>query len=631
MGPSFPKYLVATLTIVQAFVPLHHVKPKTPNSKTFNPNLAQHALKGATHEISMPALSSTMTEGKIVQWLKEVGDEINSGDAVMVVESDKADMDVESFEGGYLASILVKEGETTKVGSTVGIIVENKEDINAVANGEGLTKNSPSETVQEAKPIESSSNKPTDIEFSEIAMPALSSTMTEGKIVQYLKSVGDRVNSGDAIMVVESDKADMEYEVFDEGYLAMIVVEEGSSANVGATCAVIVSNEADIEKIQKYSFDGLLTPATTLPPSPAAPTPTEPISFTDERVIASGRAKKLATELGIDLKTVQGSGPNGRVQSEDVMKVRNGGKSDAINKRSTWVPAAGVINATPKAKALAKSKKVDLSSIQGTGNFNRVTEDDVKRALGLLEKTDVKAVSVEATSVPSYRDVPDLPDGPKAMDGMQKAVAKNMEAGMDVPVFRVSRRIKTDAFDDLYRQLKPLGVTVSALLAKAAALALESHPIVNAAYAPGQIVYRKDINVSMAVAIDGGLITPVLPKANLLSLLDLSAKWKELVMKAKKKSLKAEEYNSGTFFISNLGMFGVSDFGALLPVGAGSILAIGGALPTVVQRPDGSFTTVKEMTVTITCDHRHIYGADAAEFLKTFADLLENNCARLML
>ncbi|CAM9337782.1 unnamed protein product [Choristocarpus tenellus] len=284
--------------------------------------------------------------------------------------------------------------------------------------------------------------------------------------------------------------------------------------------------------------------------------------------------------------------------------------------------------ATPRARALAKSKGLDLNKIAGSGNFGRVTEGDVLTALGQAPKGKV---AEEPVAEVFTREAPDLPDGPKAMDGMQKAVAKNMEASMDVPVFRVSRKIQTDAFDDMYRQLKPKGVTVSAMLAKAAALVLEEHPILNARYEPGKTVYQKDINIAMAVAIDGGLITPTLKNANMMGLLALSSKWKELVGKAKAKQLKPDEYNSGTFTITNLGMFGVSEFAAILPANMGSILAIGGALPTVVQKKDGSIGVVKEMTVTITCDHRHIYGADAAEFLRGLADLLENNPAQLLL
>ncbi|KAG5174897.1 2-oxoacid dehydrogenases acyltransferase-domain-containing protein [Tribonema minus] len=604
--------------------------------------MAMSAVQAATKEIIMPALSSTMTEGKIVQWLKEVGDEVQVGDAVMVVESDKADMDVESFEAGFLAAILTPEGEAAPVGAAVAVLAESKDGIAAAAaaaasGGGGAAAAAPAPAAAEAPAAGGggASGVPDGVEYVEIAMPALSSTMTEGKIVQWLKAPGDKVESGDALLVIESDKADMDYECFEEGYLARILVEEGASAAVGSAFAIIVKSEADIAKTWSRTRRSAAPPPPPPPRPPpppppaaaAAPAPAAPLN--DGRVVASGHAKKLASDMGVDLRAVAGSGPGGRIVASDVEAAKGGGGSAAAA-APAWTPAPGVVAATPRAKALAKSKGIDVTTLKGTGNFGRVTEADVMAAAGIAPKK-AAAPAPAAVAASSGREIPTLPDGPKAMDGMQKAVAKNMEAGMDVPVFRVSRRIRTDAFDDLYRQLKPRGVTVSALLAKAAALALEAHPIVNAAYAPGQIVYKGEINIAMAVAIDGGLMTPTLKRANEMSILALSAAWKDLVGKAKAKSLKPDEYNSGTFYISNLGMFGVSDFGALLPSGAGSILAIGGALPTVVQRADGTFGTVKEMTVTITCDHRHIYGADAAEFLRTFADLLENNCAQLLL
>jgi len=211
------------------------------------------------------------------------------------------------------------------------------------------------------------------------------------------------------------------------------------------------------------------------------------------------------------------------------------------------------------------------------------------------------------------------------MDGMQKAVAKNMEKTLDVPIFRVSREIGTDSFDALYAKLKEKGVTVSSLLAKAVAETLKKHPVVNAGYVEGGIKYNKDVNVAMAVAIDGGLITPTIIGAQNMDLYSISRKWKELVEKAKSKKLTPAEYSSGTFTISNLGMFGVQQFDAILPPGTGSILAIAASTPKVVQLKTGALAVQKSMIVTITCDHRHIYGADAAEFLKDLADLIENN------
>ena len=215
------------------------------------------------------------------------------------------------------------------------------------------------------------------------------------------------------------------------------------------------------------------------------------------------------------------------------------------------------------------------------------------------------------------------------MTGMQRAVSNNMVATLTTPEFRVSRDILMDNFDALYQKLKPNGISVSAMLTKAVALAIQKHPIINRTFAAeggGSIVYNKDINIAQAVAIDGGLITPTLMYANERPVADLAENWKELVSKAKSGTLSREEYASGTFTISNMGMFGVTNFGAILPAGQGGILAIGATQDVIV--PDSQavlgMKKVKKMSVTLTCDHRQIYGADAALFLRTLADIMEN-------
>ena len=303
---------------------------------------------------------------------------------------------------------------------------------------------------------------------------------------------------------------------------------------------------------------------------------------------------------------------------------------------SDHVPAPGVINATPKAKKAALENGLDITQIKGSGNFNRVTEIDVLKLAGKYVEKQVNAAP-ETSSTGSIPVIPTATtstpppkvgsgiDGVVEMTGMQKAVAKNMEKTMDVPIFRVSREITTDKFDALYAKLKAKGVTVSSLLAKAVTMTLEKHPIINAGYVDGSIKYNKDINVAMAVAIDGGLITPTIVKAQDQDLFSMSRSWKELVVKAKEGKLSPAEYSSGTFYISNLGMFGVAQFDAILPSGAGSILSIAASTPKVFQDKSGALSVKKTMIVTITCDHRHIYGADAAEFLKDLADLLENH------
>ena len=617
-------------------------------------------------QITMPALSSTMKEGRVVTWLKNEGDEISAGEAIMVVESDKADMDVEAFEDGYLAKIVVAEGEMAPVGQAVALIAESEADIpNVIASFSGGATTAAPVAVAEgtnfllfsmfcvkvslqliscffslvkAAPAAVASAKP-DCEFSQIDMPALSSTMKEGKVVSWLKAEGDSISAGEAIMVVESDKADMDVEAFEDGFLAAILTAEGESGAVGAPVALIAQSEADIPTLQAYAatLSGAPVVASMAAPAAAAAAPkasaapavkTAPAGAGD-RVVASPLARTKAAELGVDLASVAGTGPGGRVTASDVEAAAKGGgapkkaaSASAAPTKPAWTPAAGVIAATPTARALAKKAKLDLATIVGTGEFGRVTADDVKMATGEMKPKPVKRAGGETAAV-------EMPEGVVPMTGMQRAVSNNMIATLTIPEFRVSRDILMDNFDNLYQKLKPSGVSVSAMLAKAVALAIEKHPIVNSGFSPeggGSIVYKKDINIAMAVAIDGGLITPTLTYANERGVADLAENWKELVDKAKKGTLSPAEYNSGTFTISNMGMFGVTNFGAILPQGQGGILAIGGTQEVIV--PDSQavlgMKKVKKMTVTLTCDHRQIYGADAALFLKTLAEIMEN-------
>ena len=604
-----------------------------------------------TNEISMPALSSTMTEGKIVEWTVKVGDKVKSGQTIMVVESDKADMDVEAFESGYVAAILAKAGEATPVGAPCALLVDNEADIEkvkaALAGGASVgaaaaaPAAAPAAAAAAAAAAPAGPEKPT-FDFSEVAMPALSSTMTSGKIVAWTAKVGDSIKSGQTVMVVESDKADMDVESFEGGFLASILTGEGQTANVGSPVALLAAKKEDVPALQAYgqalkaSLSGAPAPVAAAPaaaapaaaPAAAAPAATTVASTPGERVVASGYAKKLASEAGVDLTAVSGTGLGGRVVSANVVAAA-GGK--AAPKPLGYQSPAGA--ATPLGRKLAEEAGLDLKMMKGTGEFGRVTADDVLIATGKkspIKKKAAAAAGGKPAKAPKPAPGP-MPTGVKPMDGMMKAVAKNMEKTLDVPIFRVSRLITTDKFDKLYAEVKGQGVSVSALLAKAVAMTLARYPILNAAYDPsGAIKYNADINVAMAVALDGGLITPTLKNADKMDLVSLGAKWRELVKKAQEKRLTPDEYTTGTFTISNLGMYGVSAFDAILPPGQGSILAIGGSLPTVVVRKDGSFAVQKQMTVTITCDHRHIYGADAAEFLRDLAELMEEDVESLL-
>lgn len=429
----------------------------------------------------------------------------------------------------------------------------------------------------------------------EIFMPALSSTMTEGKITSWLKSPGDKIEKGETVLIVESDKADMDVESFNEGILAAIVVPAGETADVGSALGLLAETEAEVEEAKQKAI-ALSNGGSAAPVAAAVAPPSFDITVTSAakpaaagpsgRLVASPRAKKLAKDFGISLETLVGSGPHGRIVAEDVEA------------------AAG--------KAKAPVAPMPVAAV-------------------------APAVVAPATKPPASKASPTIATPPTPgqvvkMNTMQTAVVKNMMVSLDVPVFRVSYTITTEALDKLYRQVKPKGVTMSALLAKAIAMTLQKHPLLYASYVENGIHYNGDINIAVAVAMpDGGLITPVLKKADQQDLYSLSRSWKDLVDRARTKQLAPDEYNSGTFTISNLGMFGVDSFDAILPPGQGSIIAIGATRPTVVATADGMMGVRQQMTVNITCDHRIIYGADAASFLKDLAKLIETDVQSLTL
>ena len=436
-------------------------------------------------------------------------------------------------------------------------------------------------------------------------MPALSSTMTEGKIVEWLKQPGDKVARGESVLVVESDKADMDVESFQDGYLAAVLMPAGSTAPVGETIGLIVETEAEIADAQAKAPSApaaaaapapapapaptpaaVQAPAPTPAPAPApvaAPAPSAPV-VNDGRIVASPRAKKLASQMGVDLATVRGSGPHGRIQAEDV---------EQASGQPISVPR--VAEGTAPAASAAGTAAAAAPAAPAGNSFGR-------------------------------------PGETVAFNTLQGAVNKNMEASLAVPCFRVGYTITTDKLDAFYKQVKPKGVTMTALLAKAVAVTLARHPQVNAATTAAGMAYPADVNVAVAVAMeDGGLITPVLRNADRTDLYELSRQWGDLVKRSRSKQLQPEEYSTGTFTLSNLGMFGVDRFDAILPPGTGAILAVAASRPTVVANKDGSIAVKRQMQVNLTADHRVIYGADGAAFLKDLADLIENRPESLAL
>ena len=430
-------------------------------------------------------------------------------------------------------------------------------------------------------------------------MPALSSTMTEGKIVEWLKKPGDKVARGESVLVVESDKADMDVESFNEGYLAAVLMPAGSTAPVGETIGLVVETEAEIAEAQAKApsagsaasapAPAAAAPAAAAPAAPApvaaapvapAPVAAAPAPVANGRVVASPRAKKLASQHGVALESLRGSGPHGRIQAEDVER------------------ALGLTVAVP-----------------------RVAEGSAPAATGAGNGAAAPAAAPAGNAF-------GRPGESVAFNTLQGAVNRNMVASLAVPTFRVGYTITTTKLDAFYKQVKGKGVTMTALLAKAVGVVLARHPQVNAATSAdgSAMTYPAAVNVAVAVAMeDGGLITPVLANADKTDIHSLARNWADLVSRARSKQLQPEEYSIGTFTLSNLGMFGVDRFDAILPPGTGAILAVAASRPAVVAGKDGSIRVANQMQVNLTCDHRVIYGADAAAFLKDLAQLIETN------
>ncbi len=449
-------------------------------------------------------------------------------------------------------------------------------------------------------------------------MPALSSTMTEGKIVEWLKKPGDRVERGESVLVVESDKADMDVEAFQEGFLAAVLMPAGGTAPVGETIGLIVETEAEIAEAAAKAPAGPTAAAAPSAPAPApaaappapAPAPAAapaaaasgpaaapaapmaapaPASTASGRVVASPRAKKLASQLGVDLGALRGSGPHGRIQAEDVLA------------------ATGQPITVPR---VAEGTGPAVAPAAGSGNGT--------------------AAPAPAPAGQAFG----RPGEAVAFNTLQNAVNRNMLASLTVPCFRVGYTITTTRLDAFYKQVKGKGVTMTALLAKAVAVTLARHPQVNAATSAdgSTMTFPAAVNVAVAVAMeDGGLITPVLANADRTDIYQLARNWADLVARARTKQLQPEEYSTGTFTLSNLGMFGVDRFDAILPPGTGAILAVAASRPTVVAGTDGSIRVASQMQVNLTCDHRTVYGTHAAAFLKDLAQLIETSPESLAL
>lgn len=534
--------------------------------------------------IRMPKMSDTMEEGVIASWLVKEGDSVKSGDILAEVETDKATMELESYEDGTILHLGVKEKESVKIDGIIAIIGDKGENIDDLLKGGSAETIAEEAPKAESTPQESTEAKATidtsNINASVITMPKMSDTMTEGVIANWLKKVGDDVKSGDIIAEVETDKATMELEAYEDGKLLYIGVEAGSSVAIDGVIAVIGEEGADYESLiaaQKQKDEPKpekVEAAASAPAAQAAPDQTEQKQATVQssengRIKASPLAKKLAKEFGYDISKIPGTGEGGRIIKRDV---------------ESYTPAAEPVAAS-KTEAAAGAP-VQLPVVVG-----EESHEDV--ALSQMRKTIARRLSESKFTAPHFY--------------------LTMEINMDKAV---------EARASL-NELSPVKISFNDIVLKATAAALRMHPNVNVSWQEDTLRYNKHIHIGVAVAVDEGLLVPVVRFADNKSLSHISAEVKELATKATNKQLQPSDWEGNTFTISNLGMFGIEEFTAIINPPDACILAVGGIKQTPVVK-DGEVVPGNVMKVTLSCDHRAVDGAVGAAFLKTLKGLLED-------
>lgn len=529
--------------------------------------------------INMPRLSDTMEEGVVAKWLKKVGDKVNEGDILAEIETDKATMEFESFHSGTLLYIGLQEGESAKVDTLLAIIGKEGEDISALIGGGAPAPAKAEAAAPAAAPAPAAAAPapaagaavPAGVEI--VTMPRLSDTMTEGTVASWLKKVGDTVKEGDILAEIETDKATMEFESFYAGTLLYIGLKEGESASVDSLLAIIGPAGTDVNAVLAAVQGGGAAPAApaakaeSKEAAPAAPAAAPAATNANDRVFASPLAKKIAQDKGINLTEVKGSGENGRIIRKDVE------------------------NFTPSAKAAAPVPAAASAAIPTVIPVGVEVTEEVKNSQ--MRKTIAKRLSESKFTAPHYYLAIEI--------DMDNAMASRAQIN-SLPDTKIS-------FNDM--------------VVKACAMALKKHPQVNTSWKGDVTVYNKHVNVGVAVAIEDGLVVPVIKFTDTLTLTQIGALVKDLAGKARNKKLTPAEMEGSTFTVSNLGMFGVDVFTSIINQPNSAILSVGAIIEKPVVK-NGQIVVGHTMQVTLACDHRTIDGATGAQFLQTLKSYIEN-------
>ncbi len=546
--------------------------------------------------ILMPRLSDTMTEGVIAAWHKKVGDNVKKGDLLAEVETDKATMDLESYKDGTLLFTGTDKGGKIQVNDLLAIIGKPGEDISTLVKGgkpaPSAPSTAPSQTVSKSAPAASTPENPATVNPQPsttpaldlasmqevILMPRLSDTMTEGVIAEWHKKVGDVVKKGDILADIETDKATMELESYKAGKLLYTGAEKGQKIAVNDLLAIIgEEGKVDVQQIVAASKNKSAATADTKAAGAdiAKSTPEPPVAKTaaassgtpslngDSRIKASPLAKKLASEKGIDLSQLHGTGDYGRIIKKDVAEF------------------------TPSVSSQAPQKNIPAA---GSAPGGQVSFDDVP--VSQMRKIIAKRLAESKFSAPEF----------------YLTITVDMDQA-------VSSRVKIN-------ETAPVKISFNDFVLKATAIALKKHPAVNSSWMTDKIRVNHHVNIGVAVAVEDGLLVPVVRFADTKSLSQISAEVKDFATRAKNKKLQPADWEGSTFTISNLGMFGMDEFTAIINPPDSCILAISSIQQIPVVK-NGSIVIGNVMKLTMTCDHRVVDGATGAAFLQTLKGLLE--------
>ena len=529
--------------------------------------------------IRMPKMSDTMVEGVIAKWHKKVGDSVKAGELMAEIETDKATMDYESFNTGTVLYLGAKEGEAVKINDVLAIVGKKGEDYAALLASEssssksavasGSSKEEKSVAVAEAVNIDTSG-----IKAEVVLMPKMSDTMIEGVIAAWHKKVGDAVKSGELLAEIETDKATMEYESFNTGTLLYIGAKEKEAVKINGVLAIIGDKNADWQTLLKaHEAKSSAPTATKTEAQPSggsvtvststASSPSTSEHSSNGRVKASPLAKKMANEMGYDIKMIQGTGDHGRVTKRDV---------------ESFKPGA--------AKADSKGATIALPQVVGKESFEEVN-------VSQMRKTIARRLAESKFSAPHFY--------------------LTMEINMD----------KTVEARKSMNEISPVKISFNDMVIKAAAAAIRQNPDVNVSWLGDKMRKNHHIHIGVAVAVKDGLVVPVVRFADNKSLSHIGAEVKELAQKAHDKKLQPSEWEGSTFTISNLGMFGIEEFTAIINPPDACILAVGGIKETPIVK-NGQIVPGNVMKVTLSCDHRAVDGAVGSAFLKTFKGLMED-------